>query len=222
MKSDSADRVLRAEEMRTRLLNAAEEVYATEGSAALTNRRISAAAATTTQSIYTYYGSREALIDDMYRRAIDGVQTLIDSTVVVAPPAEERTPTSIVDTFQVLAQAYRRYCLDHPARFRLVRAAGSDGEAPQEAGELRERLVEAVIGFGRSGGQWQDPVYENRVRLTVSAVHGFIMAELDGFVRPEHGADRLFDELVYRCLVPYEQLAAVDFDWTDTSVPPTT
>ncbi|MEM9133777.1 MAG: TetR/AcrR family transcriptional regulator [Actinomycetota bacterium] len=206
--------------MRTRLLDAAEKLYAAEGSTALTNRKISAAALTTTQSIYTYYGSREALIDDMYRRAIEGVQSLLDSTVVVAPPVEQRTPHSIVDTFQTLARAYRQYCLAHPARFRLLRAAGADPEAPEEAGQLRERLVATLIGFGRSGGHWQDPIYENRVRLTVSAVHGFIMAEIDSFVRPEHGGDRLFDELVYRCLVPYEQLEAVEFDWSNTSVPP--
>ncbi len=202
--------------MRTRLLDAAEELYAVEGSTALTNRRVSAAALTTTQSIYTYYGNREALIDDMYRRAINGVQSLIDSAVVIAPPAGERTPDSIVDTFRVLARAYRDYCLAHPARFRLLRSSGTDPEAPEEASQLRERLVAALIGFGRSGGQWQDPAYENRVRLTVSAIHGFITGELEGFIRQEHDADRLFDELVYRCQVPYEQLEAVAFDWSNT------
>lgn len=204
--ADTPARAARVERMRTQLMDAAEAIYAAEGSVALTNRRIAADADTTTQSIYTYYGSRDALIDAMYRRAVDGAGDLLDTALGAAPPADDRTEEAIFEVFKDLARAYREYCLTYPGRFRLIRAASHDPAAPPEAAGLRERLVSALITFGRSGGGWQEPTYEGRVRLTLSAVHGFIIAELESFITADDDADRLFDELVHRCLIPYEQL----------------
>lgn len=210
--SQTSGRAARAEEMRSRLLDAAEALYAEEGAGALTNRRIAAAALTTTQSIYTYFGNRDELITEMFRRAVAGARQLLDSAVVMAPSVDDRTAGAIVDVFGDLARQYRAYCLAFPSRFRLIRSAGGDPSAPPEASELREQLVAALVRFGRSSGRWQEPHYEGRVRLTVAALHGFILAELESFILPDHDADRLYDELIRRCLAPFDQVASLEID----------
>jgi AcrR family transcriptional regulator len=198
-------RAAKADAMRTSLLNAAEMLYAREGSAALTNRRITTEAATTTQSIYTYFGSRESLVAAMYTRAIEGVEEIIADATAIAE--ERRTTDTVIDAFKDVARAYRQYCLQHPGRFRIIRVADDDPGAPAEATALRQRIVDALVAFGRSSGEWSEEYYESRSRLTVAAVHGFILAEIESFITESDDPDRLYDELVHRCLVRFEEIA---------------
>lgn len=191
--------------MRTRLLDAAEALYASEGPAALTNRRIGEQADTTTQSIYTYFGSRDALLDAMYRRAIEGVEDIISAAAASADASP--TETEVVGAFKEAARFYRSFCLQHPGRLRMIRSAATDAGLPVAASELRQKLVDVVTSFGRSGDGQQSSLYEARVHMTVASMHGFFEAELDGFITEAHDPDRLFDELVHRCLVAFEQIA---------------
>jgi len=200
----STTRSKRAAAMETRLLDAAESLYA-EGPAALTNRRIGEAAGTTTQAIYTYFGSRDALLDAMYHRAISGVEEIIALAAagVTTAPRESEVVAALKDA----ARVYRRFCLDHPGRLRMIRRAASDEALPIAATELRGKLVELIARFGRSGDGEKTALYEARIHLTISSLHGFLEAELDGFITTDHDPDRLFDELIHRCLVPFEQIA---------------
>lgn len=102
-------------------------LYAAEGSAGITNRRIGEQADTTTQAIYTYCGSQDA-------------------------------------------------------------------------------LIEAISRFGRSGTGEQTADDQARIHMTVAALHGFFEAEIPGFINESHEPDRLFDELVHRCLAPFDQI----------------
>lgn len=200
----SSRREERTNAMRSRLLDAAESIFATEGQSGLTNRHISAEAGTTTQAIYTYFGSREALLDAMYRRAIDGAEEIIGlaSSSARTDPDER----DVFDAFCEAAREYRRFCLGHPGRFRLIRSGPDAVGLPTAATALRSRLVDAISSFGRSGPGKQTPLYEARVHMTVSAMHGFFQAELDGFIDESLNPEALFDELVHRCLISYDLL----------------
>lgn len=191
--------------MTTKLLDAAEDLYASDGPAGLTNRRIGEQAGTTTQAIYTYFGSRDALLEAMFRRAIEGVEEIIAlaSTVASGTPSEEE----VVAAFKAAAREYRRFCLAHPARLRMIRNAATDHTLPAEAVALRGVLVETVSRLGRSGTGEQTEAYEARIHMTISAMHGFFDAELDGFITAQLDPDKLFDELVHRCLVAYDAIA---------------
>ena len=193
----------KADEMRSRLLDAAHAIFAVDGVAGLTNRRIALEAGTTTQSIYTYFGSRDALVDEMYRSAIRSVDEIFD--VAISHAATDRTKQTILGVFMEAAQGYRQFCLANPAQFRMLIAREPGGDPFGEAG-LRDRMVEELVRFGRSGGGWPDAVYESRVRMTVAAIHGFMMSELSGGITAEHDPDRLYDELLQRCFVNYEEL----------------
>ncbi|MEL7158477.1 MAG: TetR-like C-terminal domain-containing protein, partial [Actinomycetota bacterium] len=148
----------------------------------------------------------------MYRRAVAGVEELLGLSVAATPTTDERPAGAVIEVFRELARSYRAYCHAHPGRFQLIRAANSDPLAPDDATELREQLVATVVEFGRSSDRLVVEPYEHRVRSALAAIHGFILAELESFIGPEHGADRLFDELVVRCLVPYDLLDALDLD----------
>lgn len=199
----------KADEMRSRLLEAAHAIFAVDGVAGLTNRRIALEADTTTQSIYTYFGSRDALVDEMYRSAIRSVEAIFDNAVEHG--SADRSQQAILDVFMEAAQGYRRFCLDNPAQFRMlvIREPGVD---PLGDAGLRDRLVEVLVSFGRSGGAWPDAAYEGRVRMTVAAIHGFLMGELAGGILAEHEPDRLFDELLHRCFINYEELRRLQDD----------
>lgn len=188
--------------MQARLLDAAEDLFASEGPMALTNRRIGDRAGTTTQAIYTYFGSRDALIEAMYQRAVDAVDEIImlASSVVPSDPGEG----DIIVAFQQAAHQYRQFCLAHPARFRMVRGAAADVGLAGEAADLRERLLDAISKIGRSGPTERNAAYEARIHLTVAALHGFFEAELDGLITEAHNPDQLYKELVHRCLVPID------------------
>ncbi|MEM7273869.1 MAG: TetR/AcrR family transcriptional regulator [Actinomycetota bacterium] len=197
----------KADDMAETLLDAAERLYATNGAAGLTTRSIAEAADTTTQSVYTYFGSRDALIEAMYRRAVAAVEEII--ALATANVSQDPAPNEVVSSFIAAAVTYREFCKQYPGRFRLIRVSGMDGSAPVEAVELRQKIVDTLVAFGRSGGGWQFPEYEGRVHLTLSAIHGFILAEIERFITPEHDPDRLFRELVTRCLAPYEEVEAL-------------
>lgn len=58
------------EALAERLLNEATTIVGREGPDALSLRRITQAAGTSTSAIYSLYGSRDALLDAVYQRAI--------------------------------------------------------------------------------------------------------------------------------------------------------
>ncbi len=196
----------KADQMRARLLDAAHRIFAVDGVAGLTNRRIALEAGTTTQSIYTYFGSRDELVDEMYRSAIRSVNSIFDAAISHA--AADRSRQTILGVFTEAAEGYRRFCLANPAQFRMLIAREPGSDPFGEAG-LRDRMVEELVKFGRSGGAWPDAVYESRVRMTVAAIHGFMMSEMSGGITAEHDPDRLFGELLHRCFVNYEDLLSL-------------
>ncbi len=188
--------------MTERLLDAAEVLYAEEGPRALTNRRISERADTTTQSIYTYYGSRDALVEAMYRRVIASVHEILALATSLVPETPEES--DIIDAFRQGARAYRAFCLEYPGRFKMIRDETGNDDLPGAVSELGDQLLDAISALGRSGAGTQTDAYESRIRSTVSAMHGFFTAELAGFIAAEHHPDALFDELVDRLLAPYD------------------
>ena len=205
----------KSEEMRKRLLDAAYSIYAAEGSVGLTNRKIAIQADTTTQAIYTYFGSRDALVDEMYTSAVRSVDAIF--TEAVATASSDRSQRTILEIFTMVARTYRQFCLDNPAQFRMLLTSGSDPRDPTDVVGLSDRLIDEITSFGRSGGDWTDPFYGARVRLTLAAMHGFIMAELAGNIGPDHDPDRLYGELIQRLLVPFDDLAGL---WPATESEP--
>lgn len=159
------------------LLDAAERVYHRHGDLGLTVRRLAAEADATSQTIYTYFGSRDAVIDGMYDRITSEVTRLLEvlQGQLVVGGDDGR---AAVSALTAAAVTYRRYCVAHPARFSMLSGGhGPEGWDPTPMVELRARLV-AMIGKSLAASSDAD----ERSRLLLAAWNGLIQAQLDGLV----------------------------------------
>jgi AcrR family transcriptional regulator len=169
------------------LLDAAERVYYRDGDLGLTVRRLASEASTTSQTIYTYFGSRDAVVVGMYDRVLADVDGLL-STIEAA---SRRTPSSIASSPRSavlpLAQIYRRHVLTKPAQFRMMATArGPEGTDSARIVERRDRLVNIIEQAGAPGGG----------AMIVAAVNGFVEAELSRMLATNGRSEVLFAELI--------------------------
>lgn len=176
------------------LLDAAERVYYRDGDLGLTVRRLAAEASTTSQTIYTYFGSRDAVIEAMYRRALDELDQLLDALERSIGGARPGDGThAIVE----LASRYRRYSLDKPAQFRmLVTVSGPDGTDPTQIASRRERLLGLVRRAANPEAGEGAETTGSTPPVVLAAVNGFVEAELHDLVDERHMADKLLGDLV--------------------------
>lgn len=208
-KTSPTPRQARTAEIRERLLDAAEAIYAEDGPSGLTARAVTARAGQTTQAIYRYFENLDAVIEAMYERAVEGVESILEQVPTTASASQSNAVVneSLIRT----ARAYRAYCLAHPGRLRLLRTAAADTPMATSGVELRERLFEVVAAIGAANSKEDHAVFLGRLRATLAAVHGFIQAELDGFMSAEFGPDQLFDELIHRYLIETKELPPVSY-----------
>jgi AcrR family transcriptional regulator len=98
-------------DVRTALLDAAGELLAAEGPAALTLRRLAARAGTTTQSIYTLFGGKEGIVRAMYREGYERLATRIRTVATEGEPLVE-----LLD----LGRVYRAAALASPNYYTVM------------------------------------------------------------------------------------------------------
>ena len=184
----------RSLEKKRQLLDAAERVYYRDGDLGLTVRRLAAEASTTSQTIYTYFGSRDAVIEAMFERVLGDLDRLLTS-VEAGPSAW--TPGSAGGTGLLdLVGEYRRYCLAHPAQFQILATGRSpEGTDPDEVALRRQRLLGAIHRGGLATAPLTDEVVEGGARVLLAAIDGFIRAELDELIE-SNAPDKLFADLV--------------------------
>ncbi|MFV0526756.1 MAG: TetR/AcrR family transcriptional regulator [Acidimicrobiales bacterium] len=152
------------------LLDGAERIYLRDGDLGLTVRRLAAEADTTSQTIYTYFGSRDAVLDAMVDRVLGELDRVLDQ---LESPSTEPVDG---DRLGALAVLYGRYSLAHPPRFRMLASAHSPEGWKQEAvAERRRRLVQIVADLLPSRD-------EATARILIGAWNGLIQAALDGLV----------------------------------------
>jgi AcrR family transcriptional regulator len=141
------------------LLAVAERILQERGTAALSLREVADGAGTSTQAVYTLFGSKEGLLGALGARAMELLRAGADAIPTTHDPRED-----LVDG----ALMYRRFALDHPALFEVAfhrrdpaialrfQSATDDAlaslyrrfERLAAAGLLRGRtLLEAVLAF---------------------------------------------------------------------------
>ncbi len=149
-----------------------------DGDLGLTVRRLAAEGATTSQTIYTYFGSRDAVVDAMYARALADIDALI------------ATCESKADSDEVLhvVVPYRTHALARPGQFRMMSLGRSpSGTDPGSLASRRKRLVSAFAEPGPG-------VVPAEVLL--AAVNGFIDAELHAVLEGIGPSDEVFHAFV--------------------------
>lgn len=173
---------MKATDIREALVDAAARIVSEEGRPALTNRRVAAEAGTSTMAVYTHFGSSDGLLSAVVE---EGFAQLAKHMTSVA---QDDDPLAVLLN---LAIAYRQNALENPHLYTVMfRAATND--QPQD--EARHRLhtfdvLVAATQAAMDAGQLRPDDAECVAGQFWSALHGYVMLELAGFMRPEDDAE---------------------------------
>ena len=166
-------------DLRRRLLDVAAAVLADEGPSALTTRRLTRDAGTSTMAVYTHFGGMPALV-----RAVvaDGFDQLHARVGAVA-----QTDDTVHD-LAAMAAAYCAHAREHPQLYAVMFGSASLGGYRLTDDELGVGLAafgQLVAGVGRAmdaGALRRDDPAAVAGQLW-TALHGYLMLEQAGFHR---------------------------------------
>lgn len=130
-------------------------------------------------SLYHYFASRDALLDELlldgYREVVDGLQQTM-AGAGGSPPA---------DVLRAVAAGYRDWAVRNPALFDLLYGRPLPGyEAPPETFPLARSSLMIIIGLiiaarEVAGVPTPEPPVETAVRF-LARLHGLVTLELNG------------------------------------------
>jgi AcrR family transcriptional regulator len=171
---------------RDRLLAAAGRLSAEEGWAAVSVRRVAAEAGTTTRAVYSLFGSRSGLEEELHAALFERLLELMRATPRTDDPRED---------LLALRHAYRRWATERPERYAaLMHFIGSHGAAGSLEGRTAARaasaeLRAAIVRCAEAGLVAAADVDE--LALHWRAVgHGLAEFEIHGVLRDPDGSWR--------------------------------
>lgn len=162
------------------LISAAHQLLEQDGPEALTVRRIANAAGMSTMNVYSRFGGKDGVIDELYA---DGYRRLFSEVDVI--PAGADVPADLLR----IAATYRSWALANPRYYSIMfRSAVPNFEPTDESVEIAlgglVKLVERIVDGQRSGHIVARDAREIAAWLWATC-HGMISLELDG-VASEH------------------------------------
>jgi AcrR family transcriptional regulator len=163
-----------AESVRRALLDAAHEVLAREGPAALTVRRIANEAGMSTMNVYSRFGGKDGVVDELYA---DGFRRLLAAMEEVEPTDDA------IDDLLRCGRSYRRFALANPTYYAVMFQQVIDFE-PSPAS--RETALHTLMALGDrvrramdAGGVVEADPFEIAACMW-AACHGAVSLELGG------------------------------------------
>jgi AcrR family transcriptional regulator len=176
------------------ILEAASRILTEEGAAALTVRRIAAEAGCSTMGLYSRFGGKEGVVDELYVEGFEHLAAGLNAKVDTDDP---------VDDLRTCARAYRDTALKHATHYMVMFGGAVPDFRPSKesfgvAHRAFDRLVSRVqrcIDIGAFKGD-----APQIAEIWWGAMHGLVMLELVGItpVKGDPGArfDRLLDTLL--------------------------
>jgi AcrR family transcriptional regulator len=120
------------------LIRAASEILKTDGPAGLTVRRIAASAGVSTMNVYSRFGGKEGVVDQLY---MEGFRRL-GATVVAATNND-----NVLDGIRAACLAYREFALDNPTLYSVMfDRPVPDFEPSAEATAVADATLELLVG----------------------------------------------------------------------------
>jgi AcrR family transcriptional regulator len=162
------------EELRATLIDEAGRLLQAEGASAVTLRRLAQAAGTSTAAVYTLFGDKAGLLQQMY---VEGFQRL-GRTVAAAPV----TDSPMNDLFTI-GQSYRRAALRSRHLYELMFGRPVPGFTPSRAARaVAERtfqpLVDAVTRCVEAGDFDPGTKAEEAAYHLWALAHGLVTLEI--------------------------------------------
>jgi AcrR family transcriptional regulator len=155
----------------------------------LTIRGWATEAGTTSQTFYTYFGSRQLALAAVYSQMVDGVHGWVDAqrAVLAQVPTDDDPEFLVVDVLM----GWREFATAFPGRRRLVLG----GVGPEDSDPLPARLavsdvVGLVVDAMKAAGLDPAAGYEATARVVLGFVTGHAAAVGAGFAEPIEARDR--------------------------------
>lgn len=171
--------------LRTAILDVASGLLVSEGTAALTMRRIASQVGASTKVLYTMFGSKEGLVAALCEEGFVRFERALNSV-----PQGDDPMAYLVE----LGRAYRNYALTEPNYYRVM-FGGAGAVYPATPHDHRAHItfdfpVRAVRAAMDAGVlRVADPQEVGEV--VWAALHGLVSLELAGHLDPRDGARRL-------------------------------
>ena len=115
-----------------RLVDSARQLLADGGLAQVTMRSVAVGAGVSTMNVYSRFGGKDGLLDVLYR---EGFEALGAELAAVRE-------SDLAGQIRASAAAYRRFALEHPARYELMFGGQGRGFRPSEASREVARRVQ--------------------------------------------------------------------------------
>ncbi len=180
-------RVHEREALRREILDAARKLFAGEGYARVTMRRIAAEIGYSATTIYHHFPDKLALFHAICDEDFDRLRVAFAATQAAADPVER---------LRLLGHGYLAFAEAHPNQFRLMfmtqladaerqslvtASADKRGDPARDAYALLVTTVQAAIDAGRIRPAWREA--QLAAQTLWAAVHGLCALDLD------HGND---------------------------------
>ena len=183
------------DEQGQRILEAASELLSKEGASALSVRKIAAAAGCSTMGLYSRFGGKDGVVDELYA---EGFERLVD-----AMKANQPTDDPLADLRRG-ATCYREHAITNATHYMVMFGGAVPGFVPSDAShEIAHdafgglvakvaRCTDAGILVGRA---------DDLAEVLWGSIHGLVMLELVGIdplgsdpsARFSRALDALFD-----------------------------
>ncbi len=159
------------------LLDAAHKLLAEIGPDALTVRRIATEAGMSTMNVYSRFGGKDGVIDELYA---DGYRRLIDAIDRV--PSNDEIAVELV----AVAHAYRSFAIENPTYYGIMLQSAVTGFQPSQASiDLAMGGLNSLVDRIRRGQESGQIIADDHDATECAAwlwatCHGMISLELDG------------------------------------------
>jgi AcrR family transcriptional regulator len=176
------------------ILQAASELLSKEGASALSVRRIAAAAGCSTMGLYSRFGGKDGVVDELYA---EGFERLVD-----AMKANQPTDDPLADLRRG-ANCYRDHAIANATHYMVMFGGAVPGFVPSDSSHdlahaAFDGLVAKVARCTDAGVLAGAP--DQIAELLWGAMHGLVMLELVGInpamSDPAARFDRMLDVLL--------------------------
>src|SRR3954471_8950615 len=154
---------------RETLLDAALHLLEERGPGALRIRDLAAAAEQSTMGVYTHFGSKQGLLEQLYLHGFERLEERLDSV-----PSDAQGREALLAS----ALAYRAFALDNEALYGLMFERATPDFVPSDASRLAGlttfEMLAARVADRRP--DFTDPAAE--AHLIWAAMHGLVSIEL--------------------------------------------
>jgi AcrR family transcriptional regulator len=202
--STLARRTRHRAEVRAAIIEAALDIIAEHGLAALSIRAIADRVEYSAGSIYLHFESKEALLQEM---AQEGFRRMHEAVRAAVARCGERAERAVL--LRALAAAYLDFALEHTAYFRVMFDVPRPGESGCLGGAPGDGAGDLADGDGAGGPARPSPCAPAcaeglRVPLAALAtVHGLVSLFLSGRLDDVVGSRAELLALTEDCLTPY-------------------